>query len=103
METNNFSLGFLLRRLGFLFLIPKYLSFCFKGFLFENFRYSINLANIASLALTNILGISGILYIARSNVLLFVFLITSTRNYVSFSSFNYYVTKGDKTTIVMFR
>jgi hypothetical protein len=73
IETNNFSLSLLLRYLGFFFLIPEYFLFCFKGFLFENFRYSVDLTNIVNLVLTNILGIPGIFYIARGNILLFVF------------------------------
>jgi hypothetical protein len=102
-ETNNFSLGFLLKYLGFFFFIPAYFLFYFKGFLFENFRYLINLANIISLVLTNILSISNIFYIARSDILLFVFFIINTRNYISFSSFSYRVTKRNKTIVVIFR
>jgi hypothetical protein len=103
IETDNFSLGLLLRYLGLFLLIPKYFSFSFKGFLFENFRYSVDLTNIISLALTNILGISYVLSIARSDILLFILFITSIRGYVSFISFSYRVTKRNKTTIVMFR
>jgi hypothetical protein len=84
VETNNFSLSFLLKYLGFFFFIPKYFSFCFKGFLFENFRYSINLADIISLALINILGITNILNITRDNILLLVLFVTSIKNYVFF-------------------
>jgi hypothetical protein len=73
IETNNLSLSFLLKYLGFFLLILKYFLFCFKGFLFENFRYSINLTNIISLILTNILGISSIFYITRGDILLFFF------------------------------
>jgi hypothetical protein len=76
--------------------------FCFKGFLFEDFRYSVDLVNIASLALINTLGILGIFYIARDNVLSLAFFITSIRSYVSFSSFGYRVTKRNKTIIVIF-
>jgi hypothetical protein len=77
--------------------------FCFKGFLFENFRYSIDLANIISLALIDILGMSSIFYITRGDILSLVFFITNTRSYISFSSFSYRVTKGDKITVVIFR
>jgi hypothetical protein len=78
------------------------LLFFLEGFLFENFKYSVNLANIIGLALTNILGILYILDIARSNILSLVLFITSTRGYVSFASFGYRVTKRDRTTIVAF-
>jgi hypothetical protein len=78
------------------------LLFLLEGFLFENFRYSVDLANIIGLALTNILGVSRVLDIARSNILLLVLFIASTRGYVSFASFSYYVTKGNRTTIVTF-
>jgi hypothetical protein len=92
----------LLRYLGFFFLIPKYFLFSFKGFLFENFRYSVDLINIAGLALTNILSILYILNIARSDILLFIIFTASTRGYISFISFGYRVTKRDKTIIIMF-
>jgi hypothetical protein len=101
-ETNDFSLGFLLKHLGPFLLIPKYLSFCFKGFLFKNFGYSIDLANITNLALTNILSISSIFHIAWSNILSLAFFITSTKSYVSFTSFSYRVTEGKGTAIVIF-
>jgi uncharacterized membrane protein YhaH (DUF805 family) len=78
------------------------LLFFFKRFLFENFRYSVNLANIAGFVLTNILGIPRILDIARSNILLLVFFIASIRGYVSFASFGYCITKGDRTIIITF-
>jgi hypothetical protein len=58
--------------------------FCFKGFLFENFRYSIDLINIINLVLINILGISSILYITQGNILLLVLFITNTRSYIFF-------------------
>jgi hypothetical protein len=80
----------------------KLLLFLFKRFLLENFRYSVDLADIASLALTNILGVSNILNIARNNILLFILFITNTKGYISFISFGYYITKGNRTTIVMF-
>jgi hypothetical protein len=80
----------------------KLLLFLFKGFLFENFRYSVDLANIAGLALINILGAPSILNIARNNILLFIFFIVSTGGYISFTSFGYYVIKRNKTTIVIF-
>jgi hypothetical protein len=76
--------------------------FSFKGFLFENFGYLVDLVNITSLALTNILGILYILSIARSDILLLILFIASIRGYVSFTSFGYYVTKKDKTIIVIF-
>jgi hypothetical protein len=101
-ETDDFNLGLLLRYLGFLLLILEYFSFCFKGFLFENFRYSIDLANIISLVLTNILGVSSILNITRGNILLLILFITSIRCYVSFSSFSYYISEGNKTAVVIF-
>jgi hypothetical protein len=94
IKTNNFSLNFLLRYLGPFFFILEYFLFCFKGFLFENFRYSIDLANIISLVLTNILGISNIFYITQGNILSLVFFIISTRNYI---------TKGNKTIVIIFR
>jgi ABC-type xylose transport system permease subunit len=102
IETNDFSLGFLLRYLSPFLLIPKRFSFSFKGFLFENFRYSINLTNIAGLALTNILGILYIFNVARSDILSFILFTTSIRGYVSFTGFSYCITKGNKTTIVIF-
>jgi hypothetical protein len=80
----------------------KLLLFFLKRFLFENFRYSVNLINITSLALINILGISRILDIARNNILLLILFIASIKGYVSFTSFNYRVTKRNKTTIIMF-
>jgi hypothetical protein len=101
-ETDDFSPGLLLRYLGLFFLILKYFPFCFKGFLFENLGYSINLADIAGLALTNILGISSMFHITRSNALSPVVFTTSTRSYVSFTSFSYRVIKGNRTTIVAF-
>jgi hypothetical protein len=76
--------------------------FSFKGFLFENFGYSVDLANIAGLALTNILGIPYILSVARSDILSFILFTTNTRDYVSFTGFSYYVTKRNKITIIMF-
>jgi hypothetical protein len=103
IETNNFSLSFLLRYLGFFFFIPKYFSFSFKGFLLENFRYSVDLANIAGLALTNILGILYVLSITQSDILLFILFIASIKDYVSFIGFSYYITKRNKITIVIFR
>jgi hypothetical protein len=102
IETDNFSLGFLLKYLGFFFLILKYFSFSFKGFLLENFRYSVDLTNITSLVLTNILGVLYILNIARSNILLLILFIASTRGYISFTGFGYRVNKKNKTIIVMF-
>jgi hypothetical protein len=93
IKTDNFSLGLLLKYLGFFLLIPKYFLFSFKGFLFENFGYLVNLTNIVGLALTNILGISYILNIAWSDILLFIFFITNIRGYVSFTGFSYRVTK----------
>jgi hypothetical protein len=76
--------------------------FSFKGFLFENFGYSVDLANIAGLALTNTLGILYMLSIARSDILLLILFIASTRGYVSFTGFSYRVTKKDRITIVIF-
>jgi hypothetical protein len=102
VETDDFSLSLLLRYLGPFLFIPKYFLFCFKGFLFKNFRHSIDLANIIGFVLTNILGISSIFNIAWSNILLLVFLVASIRSYVSFTSFGYHVTKRNKTIIVMF-
>jgi hypothetical protein len=78
------------------------LLFFFKGFLLEDFRYSVNLIDIASLALTNILDISSILNITQNNILLFILFIINTRGYVFFTSFSYRVTKGNKTTIAIF-
>jgi hypothetical protein len=78
------------------------LLFFLEGFLFENFRYSVNLANIAGFVLINILGVLYILDIARSNILSLVFFITSIRGYVSFASFSYRVTKGNRTIIIAF-
>jgi hypothetical protein len=101
-ETNNFSLGLLLKHLGLLLLIPKHLSFCFKGFLFKNFGYSIYLANVIGFALTNILNISSMFHIARSNILSLVFFITSIRSYISFASFGYCVAKRERIAIVTF-
>jgi hypothetical protein len=80
----------------------KLLLFFFKRFLLENFRYSVDLADIAGLILINILSISSILNIAWSDILLLIFFITSTRGYISFTSFSYRVTKGNKTIIVIF-
>jgi uncharacterized membrane protein YhaH (DUF805 family) len=80
----------------------KFLLFFLEGFLFEKFRYPVDLANIAGLALTNTLGVPRILDIAWSNILLLIFFITSIKGYVSFISFGYYVIKRGRTTIVMF-
>jgi hypothetical protein len=80
----------------------KFLLFFFEGFLFENFRYSVDLANIIGFALTNILGVPRVLDITRSNILLFIFFIANTRGYVSFASFSYCVTKGDRIIIIIF-
>jgi hypothetical protein len=102
IKTDNFSLGFLLRYLGFFLLIPKYFSFSFKGFLLENFKYSVDLANVVGLALTNILGILYVFNITRNNILSLILFTASTRNYISFTGFSYRVTKGNKTTIVTF-
>jgi hypothetical protein len=102
METDNFSLGLLLKYLGPFLLIPKYLSFSFKGFLLENFGYSVDLTNITGLALMNILGIPYIFSIARSDALLLILFIASIRGYVSFTGFGYRITKRNKTTIVIF-
>jgi hypothetical protein len=102
IETDDFSLSFLLKYLGLFLFILKYFLFSFKGFLLENFRYLVDLANIAGLALTNILSILYILNIARSDILLLIFFITNTRGYVSFTSFGYYITKRNRLTIVMF-
>jgi hypothetical protein len=116
IETGNFSPGLLLGRLGpscrypslllgylgpFFFLL-EYFSLFLEGFPFENFGYSVDLANIAGLALTNTLGIPYILSVARSDVLSLILFTASTRGYVSFTSFGYRVTKGDRTTIVAF-
>jgi hypothetical protein len=102
IKTDDFSLGFLLRYLSFFFFIPKYFSFSFKGFLLENFGYSVDLANITGFVLTNILGILYIFSVARSNTLLLILFITSIRGYVFFTSFGYYIIKRNKTTIVIF-
>jgi hypothetical protein len=92
----------LLKYLGFFFLIPKYFLFSFKRFLLENFRYSVDLINIISLVLTNILGILYMFSIARSDILLFILFITSIKGYVFFTSFGYRITKKNKITIVIF-
>jgi hypothetical protein len=42
----------------------KFSLFFLEGFLFENFRYLVDLVNIAGLVLTNILGAPRILDIA---------------------------------------
>jgi hypothetical protein len=102
IKINNFSLGFLLKYLGFFLFILKYFLFSFKRFLFENFEYSVDLANIIGLALINILGILYIFSIARSDILLLILFIASTKGYVSFTSFSYRVTKKNKTIIIMF-
>jgi hypothetical protein len=102
METSNFSLGLLLEYLGLFFFLLEYFLLFLEGFLFENFGYSVDLANITGLALTNILGILYVLSIARSDILLLILFITSIRGYVSFTSFGYRVIKGNKTTIVAF-
>jgi hypothetical protein len=102
IETDNFSLGLLLRYLGLLLLIPKYFSFSFKGLLLKNFGYSIDLTNITGLTLTNTLGILYILNIARSDTLLLILFTTSIRGYVSFTGFGYRVTKKNRSTIVIF-
>jgi hypothetical protein len=102
-ETDDFSLGLLLRHLGLFLLIPKRFSFSFKGFLLENFGYSVDLANIAGLALINILGILYMLNIARSDILLLILFIASIRGYVSFSGFSYRVTKKNRVSVAAFR
>jgi hypothetical protein len=80
----------------------KFLLFLLEGLLFENLRYSVDLANIIGLALTNILGIPCVLSVARSDILLLILFITSTRSYVFFTSFGYHVTKRNRITIVAF-
>jgi hypothetical protein len=80
----------------------KFSLFLLERFLFENFKYSVNLANIISLVLTNILGVPYILNITRNNILLLILFTASTRGYVSFASFSYHITKRNKITIVMF-
>jgi hypothetical protein len=80
----------------------KLFFFFFKRFLFENFRYSINLVNIINLVLTNILSVPSIFNIARNDILLLILFITNIRGYISFISFGYYVTKRNKITIVIF-
>jgi hypothetical protein len=102
VETDDFNLSLLLKYLGPFLFIPEYLLFYFKRFLLENFRYSVNLADIAGLALTNILGVPCMLNIARSDILSLILFIANTRGYVSFTSFGYRITKGNKTTIVIF-
>jgi hypothetical protein len=76
--------------------------FFFKRFLLENFRYSVDLVNIISLVLTNILVVSSIFNIVRNDILLLILFITSIRNYISFASFSYYITKRNKIIIVIF-
>jgi hypothetical protein len=76
METNDFSLSLLLKYLGFFLFILENFLFCFKIFLFENFRYSIDLTNIINLILTNIFGISSILDIIQGDILLLILFIT---------------------------
>jgi hypothetical protein len=80
----------------------KFLLFFLEGFLFENFKYSVDLTNIAGFALTNILGVPRVLNIARSNILLLILFTTSIRGYVSFAGFSYRIIKRNKTTIVAF-
>jgi hypothetical protein len=80
----------------------KLLLFFFEKFLFENFKYSVNLANIAGFVLTNILGVLYVFNIARSNILLFILFIASIEGYISFASFSYHITKGNKIIIVAF-
>jgi hypothetical protein len=80
----------------------KLLLFFFEGFLFENFRYSVDLANIIGFALTNILSALSIFDIARSNILLLILFITSIKGYISFISFSYYITKRNRIMIVIF-
>jgi hypothetical protein len=89
-------------RKNFWFFSTKLLFFFFKRFLLENFGYSVDLIDITGLALTNILGISSILNIARSDILLLILFIASIKGYVSFTSFSYRVTKGNKIIIVIF-
>jgi hypothetical protein len=102
IETDDFSLGLLLKYLGPFLLIPKRFSFSFKRFLLKNFRHSVDLANIAGLALTNTLGILYILSVARNDILSLILFTASTRGYVSFTGFGYRVTKRNRTIIVIF-
>jgi hypothetical protein len=81
----------------------KLLLFFFKGFLLENFRYSVDLINITNLVLTNILGVSSMLNIARNNILLLILFIINIKGYISFISFSYYITKRNRIIIVIFR
>jgi hypothetical protein len=76
--------------------------FFLERFLFENFRYSVDLTNIIGFALTNILGVLNILNITRNNILLLIFFIASIKGYVFFTSFGYYITKRNKIIIVIF-
>jgi hypothetical protein len=78
------------------------LLFFLEGFLFENLRYSVDLANVIGLALTNILGIPHVLDIAQNNILSLILFIASTGGYVSFASFGYRVTKGNRTIVIAF-
>jgi hypothetical protein len=50
----------------------------------------------------NILGVLYMFDIARSNILLLILFITSIRGYVSFASFGYRVTKGNRIIIMTF-
>jgi hypothetical protein len=48
----------------------KFLLLFFQGFLFENYKYTIDLVNIIGFALTNILSTTYIFNITRSDILL---------------------------------
>jgi hypothetical protein len=73
--------------------------FLFEKFLLKNCRYTIDLANVIGLALTDIFNATGIFDIAGGNILLSVLLVSGTRSYISFTSSFYNITKGNGTTI----
>jgi hypothetical protein len=94
-----------------LFLEPKDLSkslgFClaklspllFETILFRYLGHTVDLANIIGLALTNVLNITRVFLIARSDIGFFVFLATRTKRYTfSTSTFNSF-TKDKVTSI----
>jgi hypothetical protein len=80
----------------------KLLSLFLQGLLLGNRRYAVDLANIAGFALTNILSITRVFDIARSDILPPILFVSRTWGHVSFTSLFYRITKGNGATGSMF-
>jgi hypothetical protein len=94
-----------------LFLEAEYLSKSFGLLLIELFllgldilllgylRYTIDIADIASLALPNVFGITDIFFVARGNISFLVFFIARTWSHIKFSCSTNHLTKGEVTLV----